>query len=116
MNELSEVERQVLCAALAGPLSWQQELREQVKHLEVLSREDTGAGVYTRFKLLKTGKLVDIPVEAYREPPQVRATHPAIQGDIFFLVWLKAGAIDQLEMASGHTPIPDQSAIRIIGP
>jgi hypothetical protein len=110
MSEITELERRALIAALAGSALWQKQLREQIDDLEVVSRDDSGAGIFTNFRLKQSAPLVDIPTERYRDPPEVHATHPAIRGGAVFLVWLKEGRIDCLEMATGETPIPDENA------
>ena len=110
MSDLTELEQRALTAALAGSALWRRQLREQIDSLEVVSRDDSGAGIFTNFRLKQGAPLVDIPIERYRDPPEVHAIHPAIRGGAVFLVWLKDGRIDCLEMATGETPIPDESA------
>src|SRR5688572_3123975 len=61
MSELTTLELKALHAALAGTVPWKQKLREQIIFLDVISREDTGAGTFTRFALKPGGTPVDIP-------------------------------------------------------
>jgi hypothetical protein len=110
MSELTTLERTTLAAALSGSGAWRRNLRQQIDNLEVISRQDTGPGVYTNFKVKQGAPLVEIPHSVYREPPEVRASHPAIPGGAIFLVWLKDGRIDCLEMASGLSPVPNEDA------
>lgn len=112
MSDLTELERKALRAALEGSEAWQRQLQEQIDNLEVVSRDDSGVGVFTNFSLRPGAPLADIPASRYRDPPELHATHPAIRGGATFLVWLKDGRIDCLEMAlaAGETPVPDENA------
>lgn len=108
MTELTNIERNALHFALSGPETWKQQLRQQIRSLDVKSREDTGAGILSYFRLKEGTPLADIPPAAYKIPPEIRASHPEIPGGVVFLVWLGNGTIDFLEIASGKTPLPDQ--------
>lgn len=112
MANLTELERRALKAALGGSEAWRKQLREQIENLYVVSRDDSGAGVFTNFGLKTGAPLVDIPASRYRDPPGVNAKHPAIRGGATFLVWLKDGRVDCLEMAlaTGGTPVADENA------
>jgi hypothetical protein len=112
MANLTELERRALNAAVEGSDAWRKQLQEQIENLEVVSRDDSGAGVFTNFELKPGVPTVDIPASRYRDPPEVHASHPAIRGGATFLVWLKDGRVDCLEMAlaTGQTPVPDEDA------
>jgi hypothetical protein len=107
MAALTNLERNALEFALSGPENWKLRLRGQIDELKVASREDTGAGIYVNFDRLPAASRVEIPNEAYSKPPTTRAAHSQFPTEIVFLVWLKDGQIDFLEIASGITPLPD---------
>jgi hypothetical protein len=101
------LERRAIEHAMSGAEPWKSQLLSQADELRVLRREDTGSGFYTYFATAPGLQSVEIPAEAYSIPPQCTATHPAISGDVFFLVWLKDGHIDCLECASGVPHLPE---------
>jgi len=91
---------------LVGPEPWKIRLRDQMRRLRVQSREDTGAGTYTYFEKAADEVPADIPEIHFKAPLELRARHPLLSGEIFFLLWLKEGRLALLEIASGSTPLP----------
>ena len=111
MDSLTLLERRAIERALSGSEPWKAELLSQLGELRVLRREDTGSGFYTYFATIPGLSVVEIPAEAYSIPPQSVAVHPAIGGDVFFLVWLIDGHIDCLECASGVQNLPQSGEL-----
>lgn len=109
MTSLTALEARAIKRALAGPEPWKRQLRTQVDSLCVASRESTGAGFFVNLAHSETLGRVEIPSEAYSVPPQCFATHPDLPGGVFFLVWLRDGQIDFLEIASGTGTLPDET-------
>jgi hypothetical protein len=112
MSKLTSLERRALDAALQGDEPWRADLRKQIEQLDVVSREDTGAGTYTTFRLLPDAPVAAVPAGVERDPPTSWADHPGLPGPVSFLVWIQAGSIHELEMALtlGRTPIEDPEA------
>jgi hypothetical protein len=107
MSALTSLERRAIERALSGSEPWKSQLLSQVDGLRVLRREDTGSGFYTDFAVPVDALPAEVPADVYSIPPQSVATHPAISGEVFFLVWLKDGRIDCLECASGVSRLPE---------
>ena len=107
MTPLSSLEIAAIEATLKGPEAWREELRRQVPNLVVVSRELTGGGAYVNLSNEGVVPAKNLPPSVDRMPLEVVARHPDVDGDIFFLLWIKSGKIAVLEIASGTASLPD---------
>jgi hypothetical protein len=104
-EELSELERKALEAALSGDEQWKAGLRRQYPHLRVLSRRYTGFGFFLDFACEGCSPATNLPPsDSPDSVPVAWAAHPDVNngrvGGISFHVFLKDGVIASLEGAS----------------
>lgn len=72
----------------------------QADALHVVRRSEKTAGYYADFEVPQELRLDDLPDEFNKNPPQAEARHPDGANAIFFVVYVKAGAISFMEAAS----------------
>lgn len=104
---------QALAEAVTNPL-YKMRFKSQLQFLSVRSRTEKTFGYYTDFCFKK-----DTELEAFKladdfnkNPPCVIGIHPNVEDCIFFLAYVKDGAIDFLEAsATGHWPENEEAII-----
>jgi hypothetical protein len=104
MNELNPLESEIIDKLLAGKAEWLSVLRQQVRAMQVRSRENTGAGFFTHFAVA-----ADAPKLACQGSFQfgdVSAEINDLKHGAGFLLWIKNGTIDFLEGYSYDEPWP----------
>jgi hypothetical protein len=104
-NQLTLIENKALKIALSGNVPWFIQLRQQIAHLSVTSREYTGVGFYTDFMCEGCVAAERLSSDDSETVPVAWASHPDIEngteGAICFNVFIKNGMIVCLEGASG---------------
>lgn len=93
--ELTELERGVMELLLAGDDPILKVLREQYRHAEVVSRDETGAGFYVHFSVASQATRLD-PGKSLHFG-DVKAEIEGLQYGAGFVLHVRHGAIDCLE-------------------
>ena len=78
-------------------------LREQIEHLDVVRRDFTGAGFFTKFQV-SGPRIPDIPSSTTIS--DVGADISGTNDGAAFVLWLREGLIDELEGATFDAPWP----------
>jgi hypothetical protein len=101
-QELTALEREALRRALGSvePKHLRDALMRQVDEIVVKNRTSKTVGYYVDFEVPSHLRLDELPDEANKNPPQVQARHPDGENAIFFVVYIKDGALSFLEASS----------------
>lgn len=101
-TSLTALEREALQRAISTvkPEVWRDALIRQIEALHVTSRTEKTAGYYVDFEVPLQLRVGDLPDEFNKSPPQAEARHPDGMNAIFFVVYVKAGALAFMEAAS----------------
>jgi hypothetical protein len=101
-QQLTTLEREALRRAIGSVSSakWRDALLRQVDALHVTRRTEKTVGYYSDFEVPSQLRIDDLPDEFNKSPPQAEARHPDGANAIFFVVYVKAGALAFMEAAS----------------
>lgn len=102
--DLTPLERQVMEMLLAGDHPSLEVLQEQFQLADVVKRELTGAGFYLEFTLPQRADRLDAPKSFHLG--DVEADIEGLEHGAGFVLYVREGAIDQLEGYSYDEPWP----------
>jgi hypothetical protein len=100
--QLTKLERTALQRAISTikVAEWRDALIKQADVLQVKNRTEKTAGYYVDFEVPQQLRIVDLPDEFNKAPPQAEARHPDGSNAIFFVVYVRDGALSFMEAAS----------------
>lgn len=93
---------------------WRSALLRQIDVLRVTKRSEKTVGYYVDFELPPSLRIHGLPDEFNKHPPDAEADHPDGKNGIFFLVYVKEGAIAFMEAASTAEWPEDESLITFL--
>jgi hypothetical protein len=98
----TRLEREALKRAISKveATAWRVGLLRQIDKLRVKTRTEKIVGYYVDFECPAELRVPNLPDDFNKAPPEVTATHPDVSGAIFFVVYVRLGAIDFLESSS----------------
>ncbi|HSX61105.1 MAG TPA: hypothetical protein VLF18_12950 [Tahibacter sp.] len=118
MPELTPLETEVLhrCIADAQRPEWRPRLENQLRHSAIVTRTEKTFGYYIDFEVPDELRIAEMTDDANKSPMSAGALHPDGKNGICFILYIKDGKLNFLELSSTSEWPKDEDAIRFLDP
>lgn len=112
----TQLELEALRRAISkvGVQEWRDALLQQIDMLRVRGRTSKSTGYYVDFEVPHSLRIPSLSDDFNKHPPSAEADHPDGKNGIFFLVYVKEGAIAFMEAASTSDWPEDEDRITFL--